>query len=177
MVQRKHIKSNKVTNQFVLVIHRMKCPFAKIWQQRYAKRGWIKASYTVEAAFVVPIILAIFFTLMYFLFYEHDKVLLYANMKQEVISLAKNQKDMPSDTKWRKQLQKNLWMTKVDSGSASKTVMQIKGTGRAQMNLEIPVMEYFLNRQQTIQWSYHQDHWQPEQILRQKDTVLTAKEK
>lgn len=145
--------------------------------QRCEKRRWVRASYTVEAAFVIPIILGIFFALLYFLFYEHDKVLLYANIKQEVICLAKDQKDVPDDIEWRKQLQKNMWMAKVDSGSVSKTVMQVKGSGRAQMNLKIPVMEYFLDRQQTIQWSYHYDRWQPEQILRQKDTIITAKEK
>ena len=140
-------------------------------------RSWVKASYTVEAAFVITIILGIFFALRSFLFFEHDKVLLYANMKQEVICLAKDQRDMPDDIQWRKQLQKNLWMAKVDSGSVSRTAMQVKGSGKAQMNLKIPVMEYFLNRQQTIQWSYQYDHWQPEQILRQKDTIVAAKEK
>lgn len=157
--------------------HKRKFPTSNLWLQRYAKRGWVKASYTVEAAFVIPIILGIFFALLYFLFYEHDKVLLYANMKQQVICLAKNQKELSDDMEWRKQLQKNLWMAKIDSGSVSKTVMQVKGSGGAQMNLKIPVMEYFLSQQQTIQWSYQYDHWQPEQILRQKDTIAMEKEK
>lgn len=159
------------------MIQRMKILSARICLQSYRRRGRLKASYTVEAAFVVPIILGILFALLYFLYYEHDKVLLYANMKQEVICLAKDQKDMPDDIQWRKQLQENLWMAKVDSGSVTKTVMQVKGSGRAQMSLEIPVMKIFLNRQQTIEWSYHYDRWQPEQILRQKDTIATAKEK
>lgn len=176
MIQRQAIKSNEVQNQLIIATHRMEFPHVKTGQQGCGKKGWVKASYTVEAAFVIPIILGIFFALLYFLFYEHDKVLLYANMKQEVICLAKDQKDIPDDMEWRKQLQKNLWMAKVDSGSVSKTVMQIKGSGRAQMNLKIPVMEYFLNRQQTIQWSYQYDLWQPEQILRQKDTIAMVKE-
>lgn len=158
-------------------IYQMNFSFAKIWQWRYGKRGRVTASYTVEAAFIIPIILGIFFALLYLLYYEHDKALLYANMKQEVICLAKDQRNIPDDIEWRKQLQKNLWMAKVDSGSVSQTVMQVKGSGRAQMNLQIPVMEYFLNRQQTIQWSYHYDRWQPEQILRQKDTIVRKKEK
>ncbi len=140
-------------------------------RQRNGRRGWISASYTVEAAFIVPVILGILFALWYFLYYEHDKVMLYANIKQGIICLAKEQEDMPDDIEWRKQLQKNLWMAKIDGGSVSGTVMQIKGTGRAQMNLKIPVMEYFLDQQQTIQWSYCCDRWQPEQILRQKDAI------
>ena len=176
LIQKQHIKSNLMLNRFMAATYKMIFPFSKEWQRIYGKRGRVAASYTVEAAFIIPIILGIFFALLYFLYYEHDKALLYANIKQGVIYLAKDQGNMPDDIEWRKQLQKNLWMAKVDSGSVSQTVMQVKGSGRAQMNLQIPVMEYFLNRQQTIQWSYHYDRWQPEQILRQKDTVVREKE-
>lgn len=138
------------------------------------KWGRVSASYTLEAAFVVPIILGILFALLYFLYYEHDKVLLCANIKQEVIFLAKNQEDLPKDERWRKLLQENLWMAKVDSGSVRKTAMKIKGSGKAQMNLHIPVMEYFLARQQEISWSYDCNCWQPEQMIRQKDTITAT---
>lgn len=148
-----------------------------IQQKRSGRRGWLRASYTVEAAFIIPIILGILFALLYFLYYEHDKVVLYANMKQEVICLAKDQKDMPNNVQWSKQLQKKLWMAKIEEASVTETVMQVKGFGKAQMNLNIPVMEYFLNRQQTMQWTYQYDRWQPEQILRQKDIIATTKEK
>lgn len=138
------------------------------------KWGRVSASYTLEAAFVVPIILGILFALLYYLYYEHDQVLFRANLKQEVILLAKNQEDLPKDKTWRKQLQENLWMAKVDGGSVRKTAMKIKGSGKAQMNLHIPVMEYFLAGQQEISWSYDCDFWQPEQIIRQKDTITTT---
>lgn len=141
------------------------------------KRGWIEASYTVEAAFVVPVILGIVFSLLYFLYYEHDKALLYANIKQEVICLAKDQKEMPDDAEWKRQLQKNLWMAKADSGSVSRTPMQVKGSGKIQMNLQIPVMQYFMDQRQSRSCSYCHDCWQPEQIIRQKDTITTIEEK
>lgn len=146
-------------------------------QQGYRKRGWLSASYTVEAAFIVPIILGICFALLYFLYYEHDKALLYANIKQEVIGLAKDQKDMPNDAEWSKLLQKKLWMAKVNSGSVSKTTMQIKGSATMQMCIKIPIMDFFLDPQQSAHCSYCQDRWQPEQILRQKDTISAIGEK
>ncbi|MDE6851673.1 MAG: hypothetical protein K2J67_04180 [Lachnospiraceae bacterium] len=146
-------------------------------KQRYGKRGWVSASYTVEAAFIVPIILGICFAFMYFLYYEHDKALLYANIKREVICLAKEQSDMPSDAAWRKQLEQNLWMAKVESGSVSKTAMQIRGSGTIQMCLRIPVMEYFMDQKQSVQRSYRCDRWQPERILRQKETISAKEEK
>ncbi len=141
-------------------------------KKRNRKKGdRVSASYTLEAAFVVPIIFGILFALLYFLYYEHDQVLLRANIKQEIIDLAKNQEEIPKDKTWRKQLQENLWMAKVDGGSVRKTAMKIKGSGKAQMHLHIPVMEYFLAGQQEISWSYDCDFWQPEQMLRQRDTI------
>lgn len=146
-------------------------------QQGDKKSGWLSASYTVEAAFIVPVILGVCFVLLYFLYYEHDKALLYANIKQEVIALAQDPKDMPNDVEWSKRLQKNLWMAEVISGSVSKTTMQIKGSAAMQMCLQIPIMEYFMDPQQSAYCSYCQDRWQPERILRQRDTVAEIGEK
>lgn len=134
----------------------------------------MSASYTLEAAFVVPIILGILFALLYFLYYEHDKVLFRANIKQEILLLAKDQEELPKDVLWRKQLQENLWMAKVDGGYVRKTAMKIKGSGNAQMNLHIPVMEYFLGPQQEISWSYDCNCWQPEQLIRQRNTITAT---
>ena len=41
------------------------------------KRYEISANYTVEAAFVVPIILGMIFSMIYMLFVLHDKVILH----------------------------------------------------------------------------------------------------
>lgn len=146
--------------------------------RKRSNRKWsrVSASYSLEAAFVVPIILGLLFALLYFLCYEHDKTLLHANIKQEVIILAKEQKDLPDQVKWREQLQQKLWIANVDGGGVSKTSMKIKGSGKAQMDLGIPVMEYFLNRKQEISCSYSCSRWQPEQMLRQKDVMPTTGE-
>lgn len=132
---------------------------------------WTQASYTVEAAFVVPFILGIIFALLYFLFYEHDKAVFRGNLREAVICLAEENEDLPNDLAWRKQLQQHLWIGEVSSGSVSKTTMKIKGSGEVTMNLSIPVMEYFLDNQQRIQWSYTMDLWQPEKYIRQKDSM------
>lgn len=139
-------------------------------------KGYLCASYTVEAAFIVPLVLGIVFALLFFLFYEHDKAILYGNIKREVTALAQEEQ-LPDESKWKVRLQQSLWMATVSSGTVSKTVMQVKGDGEAQMNLPIPVMEHFLNRQQVIRCKYCCDRWQPEQILRQKDTISKSKEK
>lgn len=135
----------------------------------------LSASYTVEAAFIVPLILGIIFALLYVLFYEHDKAVLYGNVKREIVVLAQEE-TLPDTAEWRERLQKHLWIATVKGGTVSKTVMQIRGDGEAQMNLPIPVMELFLDRQQQIQCKYSSDRWQPEQILRQRDIISGTKE-
>lgn len=132
------------------------------------KAGWAQASYTVEAAFIIPIIFGIIFALLYFLYYEHDKIVFRGNLKEAVICLTKEKNGVPDDTEWKKKLEKNLWIGQVSDGNVRDTTLQIKGQGTVQMQVSIPVMEYFLDSQQTIYWAYAVDTWQPEQIVRQK---------
>ena len=54
------------------------------------KRYKISANYTVEAAFVVPIILGMIFSMIYMLFVLHDKVILHENIRYNVICIAEN---------------------------------------------------------------------------------------
>ena len=54
------------------------------------KRYKISANYTVEAAFVVPIILGMIFSMIYMLFVLHDKVILHENIRYNVICIDEN---------------------------------------------------------------------------------------
>lgn len=54
------------------------------------KRYEISANYTVEAAFVVPIILGMIFSMIYMLFVLHDKVILHENIRYNVICIYEN---------------------------------------------------------------------------------------
>ena len=44
-----------------------------------------KGSYTVEAAFVIPIVLGVVFVLLYALFWVHDQCVLQANIQNGLI--------------------------------------------------------------------------------------------
>lgn len=54
------------------------------------KRYEISANYTVEAAFVVPIVLGMIFSMIYMLFVLHDKVILHENIRYNVICIDEN---------------------------------------------------------------------------------------
>lgn len=137
---------------------------------------WLSASYTVEAAFVIPLILGILFALIYFIYYEHDKIILQGNIQEAVIQLARGKEKTPNQTEWRKQIQKNLWMAQVEEGSISKTSSRMKAIGVANMSLHIPVMEYFLAEQQTCSYTVKVQTWQPEQMIRWKGIVPEMEE-
>lgn len=48
-------------------------------------RRRLKASFTVEAAFVIPLILFLFVILMYLFFYYHDKTVLIAGVQEAAV--------------------------------------------------------------------------------------------
>lgn len=129
---------------------------------------WLSASYTVEAAFVVPLILGILFALIYFMYYEHDKIVLQGNIEEAVIQLVRAKEKIPDQAEWRKKIQKNLWMAQVEEGSISKNSSRMKAFGVADMSLNIPVMEYFLAEQQSCSYTMQVQTWQPEQMIRWK---------
>ena len=132
------------------------------------KRMWLSASYTVEAAFVIPLILGILFALIYFIYYEHDKIILQGNIEEAVIQLVRTKEKTPDQTEWRKQIQKNLWMAQIEEGSISENSSGMKAFGVANMSLNIPVMEYFLAEQQSCSYTIQMQTWQPEQMIRWK---------
>lgn len=135
---------------------------------------WLPAAYTVEAAFVIPIILGILFALIYFVYYEHDKIVLQGNIEEAVIRLVRNKEKVPDRTEWKKQIQKNLWMAQVEEGSISENSFRMKAFGMANMSLDIPVMKYFLAGQQSCSYTMQVQTWQPEQVIRWKGILPEA---
>ena len=63
------------------------------------KRYRVSANYTIEAAFIVPMILGIIFAMIYMLFFLHDKVILQENIRYSVICLAEGGESSKEDDK------------------------------------------------------------------------------
>lgn len=85
------------------------------------KRYEISANYTVEAAFVVPIILGMIFSMIYMLFVLHDKVILHENIRYNVICIDENdgnykkisnEKTSYEKTSYKKRHMKKQWIKK-----------------------------------------------------------------
>lgn len=52
-----------------------------------------KGSYTVEAAFVIPIVLGVVFVLLYALFWVHDQCVLQANIQNGLIQYSDTERN------------------------------------------------------------------------------------
>lgn len=130
---------------------------------------WMRGSYTVEAAFVVPVVLGIIFALMYVLFFEHDKLTAYGNVREGILECAINGEELPEQFLWKKQIQSNLWMGEVTEGEIAQDALGIKGTAKIKLQLAIPVMHFFLNEKQEINCEETWEPLQPAQVLRWKE--------
>ncbi|MFG6395649.1 MAG: pilus assembly protein [Lachnospiraceae bacterium] len=110
----------------------------------------MKGSYTIEAVFVVPVVLGLVFAMIYVIYYLHDRAVIYSNMQQEVISVAEGRKEYKNNTRWQQDIQKNLWIFNIISGSISKGRLYIESDIKAECSLDIPVIRYFINNKQEI---------------------------
>ena len=110
----------------------------------------MKGSYVVEAAFIVPVILALVFAMIYMLYYLHDRAVLYGNMQTAVISVAEGRKEYKDNKEWQEAMQENMWIFKVKSGEISQSKLYIKSDVKAECRLDIPVVKYFMDNKQEI---------------------------
>ena len=82
-----------------------------------------KGSYTVEAAFVIPIVLGVVFVLLYALFWVHDQCVLQANIQNGLIQYSDTGEELPTNEEWKRTLQQNLWM-----GNVTETAISVSYT-------------------------------------------------
>ena len=126
-------------------------------------RGWFRGSLTVEATFVVPILLGIVFAVMYLLFLFHDRVVLQENAYRALCSMAEDVLPV-NDSIMRKEVEDALWMVQVKKVKVSQKHHTIIGEVQAQAKWDIPVMNVFLNQVQEIQWTQKLSCVHPEEV-------------
>lgn len=107
------------------------------------KKRW-RGSYTVEAAFIMPILLGILFTILYVSMIFHDKTLLQAEWNRLVILSANGDVDIKTYD-YKKTISKNLWIMEVESADIEKGVVWYRGKVTARATVSVPVLSYFIN--------------------------------
>ncbi|MCI9078340.1 MAG: pilus assembly protein [Lachnospiraceae bacterium] len=131
----------------------------------------IKGSYTLEAIFIIPIVLGLIFAMIYVIFYLHDKTVFYCNMQQAVVHIAEDKKEYKDDEEWQQDMQENLWIFRVVSGTVNKDKLYIKPEATAECNINIPIIGYFIDSKQEIKTDGKYLAIHPEFIVRTKDIL------
>lgn len=131
----------------------------------------MKGSYTMEAVFVIPIILGLIFAMIYVMFYLHDKAVIYCNQQQAVVHVAEGKKEYKDNEEWKQDMQDGLWIFQTVSGSINKDKLYIKSEVTAECVMNIPVIGYFIDSKQEIKTEDKYLAVHPEFIIRAKDVI------
>jgi len=134
-------------------------------------RLWSGGSFTVEASFVVSMLLGIIFVILYLLFLFHDRIVVQENGCRALYSMAEG--TLSADNfSMRQEAGDSLWIMRVKKATASTGVSKkgrtVKGRVVAEVNWEIPVVELFMNNLQKVNWSQEVSCVHPEEVIRWK---------
>lgn len=128
-------------------------------------RKYEKGSYTVEAAFIVPVILGLIFVIIYTIFLLHDRVVLQSNLQRVLCLLAEEQMVCEKD-EYQDELEKMLWVIEIEEADISESVTGFSGKVKAEVTLEIPVLTLFMESLQKVEFETFYTKIQPEMVKR-----------
>ena len=126
----------------------------------------ISASYTVEASFIVPMILGLIFAMIYMLFFLHDRVVLHQNLQMGLI--AANNKTVNYKELNKKNISKNMIILEVRDLSYNSGPMYITAQVKAVSKIDIPVITYFMDRKKIIRIKIRQLKIRPDSMVRKR---------
>lgn len=140
------------------------------------KANLLEGSYTVEAAFLVPIILGIFFAWLFQLFYFHDTVIIDGMLMETVVHQEEAYRGKGDEVEFekgrvQKQIQRHLWLMDIRSIREKKGVAGAEYILWSEATWNIPVMKYFLGNHFTYKKSIKIKYFHPESLLRAKKDV------
>ena len=144
------------------------------WRDGMKRLQKITASYTVEAAFVVPIILGLAFVVLYTLFLLHDKVILQANLENLIFVLAEGEELEKKE--YEKYLSVGLWMLKTEKIDIKNRKTLVEATVKGVAELKIPILNFLMSEKQEISVSEKYYKIQPEEVIRYGPECLNKRE-
>lgn len=105
------------------------------------KRYWAEASFTIESAFVVPLVLGMILAFLYFLFVLHDQVVLSGRLQTNMVAIAESDDtESVSEIAWKKSLQQNVWMLKMKQSQVSCEPLCWNGSVDEKMVVQVPLI-------------------------------------
>jgi hypothetical protein len=125
-------------------------------------------SYTIEAAFLVPIILGILYAWMFQLFYLRDEVVMNGMLAEMIVQMQINRDgegEYDEEAK-RQALQSCLWIARIMSLQQKNNTLETKYKLEAKATWNIPVMEMFLGAHFTSSQTQYIENIHPEKLHR-----------
>ncbi len=132
-----------------------------------------RGSYTVEAAFVVPIILGLAFVILFTLFLLHDKAVLQANLDNVIFLMAEGEKIEKEELNTH--LSRALWYVDIYEITIKNRRVLVSGKVKAAANLNILVLSFFINGKEKFILAESYYKIQPEQVQRFGKGILRGK--
>lgn len=120
-------------------------------------------SYTVEGAFVVPVVLGLAFLILYTLFILHDKAVLQANLDNIIFLLAEEECE---GEEYHEFLSQGLWFTTLETVNIKDGKLTVRGKVKGVSYMEIPVFSKFIKGKQEVSLSESYYKIQPELVIR-----------
>ena len=127
-----------------------------------------RGSYTVEAAFIVPMVLGIAFMILYLILWHHDRCVLQADLQDRVFLMAEKEKKESGPIE---ELQKKMWIMTIDKKEISSNALLLKGKVAAHSRVNIPLLTFMLHGSQKIELeeTYRQNNrMKPEDIEKRR---------
>ncbi len=106
----------------------------------------MSASITVEAVFIVPLVLGVIFSMILMLFFIHDKAIITSYMNEELVTVALEKNQIKNKTEWVGCLKQNLWIINIDNASIKRNKIFTKISFEGKMKIDLPVANRFLNK-------------------------------
>lgn len=122
-----------------------------------------RGSYTVEAAFIVPMVLGIVFMILYLILWHHDRCVLQADLQDRVFLMAEKEKKESGPIE---ELQKKMWIMTIDKKEISSNALLIKGKVAAHSRVNIPLLTFMLYGSQKIELEETYPAKQPDEARR-----------
>lgn len=120
-------------------------------------------NYTVEGAFVVPVVLGLAFLILYTLFIVHDKAVLQANLDNLIFLLVEEEFEGED---YQEFLSQGLWFTTLESVNIKDGKLTVHGKVKGMSHMKIPGFSEWIKEKQEISLSESYCKIQPELVIR-----------
>lgn len=120
-------------------------------------------SYTVEGAFVVPVILGMAFLILCTLFIVHDKAVLQANLDNLIFLLVEDEFE---GEEYNEFLSQGLWFTTLETVNIKNGKLTVRGKVKGASHMKIPVFSEWIKEKQEVSLTESYYKVQPELVIR-----------